>query len=104
MFTKESTNDFGTDIPQPPALPKLRLFVVKRNPYYDPNDYTKLLTEDTVVEAHTYDATDGIARFYVLSYEQIEGHPQLVQYLCRAFKEWYEVEEILVPVVASGVN
>ena len=75
----------------PPKLPPFRTFWIHReaipaNP--------QLL--DVMLIAHGYDTENGIARFFVFCVEvrdEAQG-PIIVQYVCRAFKEWTDIEEV----------
>ena len=68
-----------------PRLPPFRTFMVRRDNHHD-----------LMLTAHGYDTEEGVARFFVFVVEvrdETQG-PIIVQYVCRSFKVWTEVEEI----------
>lgn len=74
-----------------PKLPPFRTFIVRRE---------AILTDprlpDVMLSAHGYDTEEGVARFFVFAVEvrdEAQG-PMVVQYICRSFKEWTDIEEV----------
>ena len=70
-----------------PQLPLLRTFIVRRQSVRLP---------EVLVTAHGYDTDNGVARFFIFAVEMRSqaGGLVIVQYICRSFKEWTDIEEL----------
>ena len=74
-----------------PYLPPLRTFIVHRSSILvDPR------VPDVMLTAHGYDTDAGIARFFIFCVEtrNPQEGPVILQYICRSFKEWIDIEEV----------
>ena len=74
-----------------PKLPALRTFIIRRESILvDPR------LPDVMLHAHGYDTEEGVARFFVFAVEMRDEQqgPIIVQYICRSFKEWTDIEEV----------